>query len=309
MNKALKILGITIVLLVVIIVVLPAIMNSETETLNSEIRAGIPGEFIELTQGFTHYEEAGADTAQTVLLVHGFSSPYYIWDPTFEALKESGFRVIRFDLYGRGYSDRPLAEYNKEFYAKQIEDLLMALNIQEPIDILGLSMGGPISAEFAVRYPEKVNKLVLIDPVHECVDISVLKTPGIGEYVMNVYFAPSMKKTQLDVFYNPEAFTDLTAKFLPQTQYKGFKRAILLSLRNYMNEDKLPVYTKLGQLNKPVLLVWGEEDQKVPYNGNERVREVMECKFLSIEEAGHLPHYEKPELVNPGIIEFLNTKL
>lgn len=301
-----RILGVISILIIIIIAVLPAFLNDESESLNSEIRAQAPGKFIELSQGFTHYEEAGSDTAHTVLLVHGFSVPYYIWDSTFEALKNKGFHVIRFDLYGRGYSDRPDAEHNQDFFTKQIADLLLGLNIQKPINIIGLSMGGPISTEFTVKYPEKVNKLILIDPVHEAADISVLRTPVIGEYIMNVYFAPSMKKSQLEDFYNPEGFKDWPAKFKVQMKYKGFKKSILSTLRNYMSEDKLAVYEKLGQLDKPVFLIWGKEDDKVPFAGNERIREMLDCKFLSVEEAGHLPHCEKPELVNNSIINFLN---
>jgi pimeloyl-ACP methyl ester carboxylesterase len=307
MKKFKIITGIFFVMIVILIAVLPVYFNNESETLNPETRAEAPGKFIELPQGITHYEEAGPDTAQTVLLVHGFTVPCYIWDPTFEALKEKGFHVIRFDLYGRGYSDRPDAEYNHKFFTKQITDLLMALNIHKPIYIVGLSMGGAVSTEFTVNHPEKVNKVVLIDPVHKPTDISILTLPIIGEYVMNVYVAPSViTGNPLKSFYNPEAYADWPSKFSVQTKYKGFKKAILSTFRNYMTEDKLSAYKKLGQLHKPVFLIWGEEDATIPYVENERIREVVECKFLKVENAGHLPHYEKPELVNARIIEFLN---
>lgn len=73
-----------------------------------------------------------------------------------------------------------------------------------------------------------------------------------------------------------------------------------------MTEDKLNAYEELGKLVKPVLLIWGKEDQATPYEQNNRIRNVLTCKFLSVEAAGHLPHYEKPEIVNPEIIKFLN---
>lgn len=306
MKNLKKLLWVVFAVIVVFIAVLPLIVNKEVDTLDEETRIEAPGEFVNLDQGITHYEEAGLDTARTVLLVHGFSVPYYIWDPTFEALKNSGFHVIRFDLFGRGYSDRPNLLYNRDLFTKQIADLLNALNIENPIDIVGLSMGGPIVAQFTDRYPEKVNKVILIDPLHEAVNISVLKYPVIGEYLMNVYFAQSMKKKQLNDFYRPENFPDWPAKFLVQMNFKGFKRAILSSLRNYMSEDKLADYIQLGQLQKQVLLIWGEDDKTLPFEGNERIREVVECEFMSVKEAGHLPHMEHPELVHTKIIDFLH---
>lgn len=306
MKKVWKILGIIFGLIVLVVALLPVYFNTETGILDPYTRAQVSGDFIELPMGVTHYQEAGPDTGQTVLLVHGFSVPYYIWDPTFEALKNSGFHVIRFDLFGRGYSDRPQTEYNQALFTAQIKDLLSALEIQEAIHIIGLSMGGPITTEFTVSYPEKVDKVVLIDPVHESVDISVLKWPVMGEYLMSVYFAPYMIKSQLDDFYHPEAFGDWPPKFMAQMKFKGFNRAILSTLRNYMNTDKLPAYTSLGKLDKPVLLLWGTEDEKVPFDGNARIRSVLECEFWGIEETGHIPHYENPDPVNQRIIQFLH---
>lgn len=308
MKKSRNIIYIAISIIVFAIAVLPVIRNSETETLSPESRKDAPGKFIDLPLGTTHYENLGPDTARTVLLVHGFSVPFYLWDPTFEALQKQGFHVIRFDAYGRGYSDRPDLVYDKELFSKQISDLLTALGISEPIDIVGVSMGAPVVSEYTVKHPEKVNKVILIDPVHEAVDISIIKAPLLGEYIMNAYFAPSLPGRQAGDFYYPENYPGWSEKFKVQMKYKGFKRALLSTLRNYMNEDKILTYTELGQLNKEVLLIWGEDDKKVPYEGNERIRKLVECDFLSVQEAGHIPHFEYPEVVNKRIIEFLNRK-
>ena len=120
----------------------------ETQELNKEQRALAPGDFIKSSHGLTHYEDSGPRASQTVLLVHGFSVPYYIWGPTFNFLVKNGFRVIRYDLYGRGYSSRPDLAYNRELFLEQIETLLLARDVTEPIHIVGLSMGGPIVADY-----------------------------------------------------------------------------------------------------------------------------------------------------------------
>lgn len=305
MKKFKKTIWIVLAVIVIIIVVLPLFFDREDETINATIRAEAPGEFIELPQGVTQYQETGPDSAQTVLLVAGLGVPYHILDPTFEMLKKHGFHVIRYNHFGRGYSDRPDGKYNQQFFTKQIADLLEALEIDKAINIVGLSMGAPVSAEFTINYPEKVNKVVLISPMHEAEKIYVLKTPHIGEYIMHVFFGPSLVKKASDDFYKQEAFKDWPAKYNTQMKYKGFKKAILATLRNYMTEDKLPVYKKLNELNKPVFMIWGKEDKTFPYDGNERVRAVLDCEFLGVDDAGHLPHCVEAEFVNQRIIDFL----
>ena len=71
-----------------------------------------------------HYEIGGPANGQPVVLVSGFSSPYAVWDRTFEGLTAAGFRVVRYDHFGRGLSDRPDARYDPEFFDNQLEDLL-----------------------------------------------------------------------------------------------------------------------------------------------------------------------------------------
>ena len=67
---------------------------------------------------------AGRPDGRVVVLAAGFSVPYYIWDPTFAALTGAGFRVLRYDYYGRGYSDRPAIPFTDEMYVRQLDELL-----------------------------------------------------------------------------------------------------------------------------------------------------------------------------------------
>src|SRR5690606_26904086 len=73
--------------------------NPERETLDDAARRNAPGKFVRLSDGVTHYDVAGPDTGRTVVLVHGFSVPYYIWDSTSNALARGGYRVVRYDEY------------------------------------------------------------------------------------------------------------------------------------------------------------------------------------------------------------------
>src|SRR5258706_14425412 len=118
------------------------IMRDEIKELNNETRKFAGGSFIQLANGITHYELDGNESGEVVVLVHGFSVPYFIYDPPFKFLTESGFRVLRYDLFGRGFSDRPHCDYNLDLFVNQLADLLDAFRFTRPVNLIGLSMGG-----------------------------------------------------------------------------------------------------------------------------------------------------------------------
>src|SRR5512143_396463 len=116
--------------------------RTETKELNDDTRRLTGGSFVPLSDGVTHYELSNNTREQTVVLVHGFSVPYFIFDPTFHFLSQHGFRVLRYDLFGRGFSDRPDTKYNIDLFVRQLTELLDALRLSPPLNLIGLSMGG-----------------------------------------------------------------------------------------------------------------------------------------------------------------------
>lgn len=114
--------------------------DSESQELDAEARSLVTGKFVELPDGIVHYDLANPLDGKTVVLIHGFSVPYFIWDRNFEALTQADFRVLRFDLYGRGYSDRPNVAYNPDFFDRQLVNLLAALEIKGLVDLVGVSI-------------------------------------------------------------------------------------------------------------------------------------------------------------------------
>jgi len=127
-------------------------------------------------------------SARTVVLLSGMSVPYYLWAPTQAALAEAGYRVVRYDYYGRGLSDRPDAAYDLDMYDRQLVALLDSLKVSGPIDLAGASMGGVVAADFANRWPERVRSLTLIDPAFATIKGAPfpINVPGLGEYVWTI---------------------------------------------------------------------------------------------------------------------------
>lgn len=283
---------------------------NETKGLNESARKGAGGSFVTLGDGVTHYELGGDENGEPVILVHGFSVPYFIFDPTFEFLSAQGFRVLRYDHFGRGFSDRPNVNYDIHLFTRQLEELLDALNLKN-INLAGLSMGGPITAAFADKHPEVISRHILIDPAGaRAVELSRLletvKMPILGELLLGLFGSASMVKGIASDLFTPQLVEEFQEKYKVQMQYRGFKRAILSTIRNDMLGSFIETYRRVGKLEKNTLLLWGREDKTMPFEHNTDIRNAIpHAQFHVIENCGHIPHFEKPGEVNPILLEFL----
>ena len=300
------------ILLSVLIIFLPYFLcHGESEILDENFRKQSSEKFVQLRDGFTHYEEAGVENKDALVLVHGFSTPYPIWDKNFLELSRH-FHVYRYDLYGRGFSDRPDLKYDEKLFAAQLEDFVKQMKLDR-FHLAGVSMGGAISVHFANRHPEMIKKLVLIDPAGMPMDVGLLgkltRLPVLGEYMINVFGNLSFKSGFKSNFYNEIDYSDLQKKYLSQLVYKGYKRAILSTIR-YMPLDRMEnEYADLGRKNISILLVWGKQDTVIPFETAARIQShIPSLKLLAVDSCGHTPQYEKPETVNPALIEFLKGK-
>jgi pimeloyl-ACP methyl ester carboxylesterase len=282
----------------------------ETRELNETARNETGGLFIELTDGITHYQMGGNEDDDPIVLVHGFSVPYFIFDPTYEFLCKRGFHVLRYDLIGRGLSDRPRLNYDIHLFVRQLKDLLDALNFKR-VHLLGLSMGGPITAAFIDQYPEYILSHILIDPAGaRALQLSrLLKVgtlPFLGELILGLVGSASMvKKIAADLFTS-ELVQEFQEKYKVQMQFHGFQRAILSTLRNRMLESFFGVYERVGKLDIPTLVFWGRQDATIPFEHSaDLLKAIPHAQLVVIENCGHIPHYERPSEVHPILLEFL----
>jgi pimeloyl-ACP methyl ester carboxylesterase len=285
----------------------PVLRNAEHQSLDAAARRQAPGQFVQLSHGMVNYQAAGPADGRPVVLVHGFSVPQYVFDRTREALAGAGFRVVSFDLYGRGWSDRPDVTYDRDLLAGEVNDLMDALHMPRA-DVVGLSMGGAVVGHFAALHPERVRSLVLIAPFTQPHDISVMAWPGVGEYAFRSWYLPSLASNQTGDFPHPERFADWPPRFLPQMQYDGFGRAILSTIRNVVPHSSVPDFEAVGKSGVPVQLVWGERDVTVPYAQHADVqRAIPQAQFVSLPGIGHLPVVEDPAAVHPKLVDFLRA--
>jgi pimeloyl-ACP methyl ester carboxylesterase len=219
--------------------------------------------------------------------------------------------VLRYDLFGRGFSDRPDTNYNIDFFVRQLAELLDALRLTRPVTLLGLSMGGPIIAAFTARYPQRVANLILIDPAGARPAVfskmlNVLTKPVIGEAILSLAGTGGMVRAIAADFFDKKLVEQFQQRYIVQMQFKGFRRAILSSIRNHMLESFLGTYRKVGTLNKPVMLLWGRHDTTVPLEHSEDIGAVIpNIEFHVLENSSHIPHYEQPNETNSLLLDFL----
>jgi pimeloyl-ACP methyl ester carboxylesterase len=289
-----------------VLIAVPLVRNQEHGPLDANARRQAPGQFVTLSHGIVHVRIAGPEQGRPVVLVHGFSVPSYVFDKTSDDLAASGFRVIRFDLYGRGWSDRPDVDYDRRLFAEQLLELMDTLQIPKA-DVLGLSMGGAIVGRFVAEHPERVRSVVLVAPLTHPQDIGPMAWPGVGEWLNRSWFLPSLAASQLGDFPHPERMAGWPERFKPQMRYDGFGRAILSTIRHTAAGSSMPDFEKVGKTGLPVLLVWGDRDTTVPYAHHVDVqRAIPQARLLSLPGIGHLAVVEDPAAVDPQIAAFLN---
>ena len=284
--------------------------NTEVLTLDDAARKNVSGSFVQLTDGITHYELAGSDTGKVVVLVHGFSVPYYIWDSTFVKLVDEGYRVLRYDEFGRGFSDRPEKVYEAAFLRRQLEELLTKLNLSSVHAIAGLSFGGPVVTDFVVHHPTEVDKVILVDPVYPVPPDGAGGSPYPESFMnfMMALYPEDMVNGQLTDLKYPERFPQWGDQYKVQMRYKGLRQALISTRLHYATPKQMrATYQQLDLLGKSVLLIWGIEDNTTPFSSSDQLRKVLHTDFFPIEDAAHLPHMEKASLVNEKILKFLKV--
>ena len=132
--------------------------------MDAQARADAPGEFASLSNGITHYQFHGPVDGPLVVCVHGLTTPSFVYEGLAKRLMERGYRVLVYDHYGRGYSDRPKGDQDRAFFVSHLEELLEHLNIDTPFDLVGYSMGGWVVTAYAAIHPTTIKRLFLLAP-------------------------------------------------------------------------------------------------------------------------------------------------
>ncbi len=282
----------------------PFVMELRKPRLGERDRALAPGRFAQLSQGVTHYRWYD-DKARgpVVVCVHGLTTPSFVWNDIAAQLDALGYRVLAYDLFGRGYSDRPAAPQTREFFVQQLEELLRHEGIHEDVTLMGYSMGGSIATCFAARNPHVLRRLVLVAPAgmgHSQGAIArfCVGVPVVGDWLFRIVFPFHHRRgaAKLPRQGVPEAIAEAQEAELNR---RGYVPAVLSSMRRMLSETLETEHRAIARANIPVLAIWAAADEVIPLGGMGRLtdwnRDALQAQ---IEGAGHaLPMTHPDEVV------------
>jgi pimeloyl-ACP methyl ester carboxylesterase len=270
--------------------------------------------FIDVDGTRVHYQEAGEDGAPPLILIHGFASSTLVWSKVFLRLAAAGYRVIAVDLLGYGYSAKPRnGEYTIAGQTKLLKGFLDALGLRRA-NIVGCSYGGAVAATYALDYPERVEKLVLVGTVSnnrplEFKLMRVFSAPVFGDVVSPLLIGSRrLLRRRMKRVYDRHAWVlderRVDARHLP-LRAAGSHRAIIRTVRAW---DAERISRDAHLITQPTLLLWGENDQDIPVADGERLHEQIQgSRLIVFLNCGHLPHEEYPEAFTDVVIDFCKS--
>ena len=251
-----------------------------------------------------------------VLLIHGLGGYLETWIYNIGALSKH-FTAYALDLPGHGLSEGPVANYTLECCTHRIAVGFMAALRIERASLVGHSLGGLVCLSVAIHFPQKVDKLVLVDSAglnKEAPLIYRLATlPVLGDILLKPTIKPLIKAGMEKGFYNPEIIpdemVDLSYKYWRTPK---FKRALANLLRHNASIDGLHpeviVTDKLHLVQSPTLLIHGKQDQVIPVDYARLACKIIpNVKCQVIDRCGHCPHIEKATQFNDLVASFLSV--
>jgi pimeloyl-ACP methyl ester carboxylesterase len=272
----------------------------------------LPGRFLSIGGQRVFYHRTGH--GRPVVLLHGFAVSHWCFRHIIPGLAESN-DVIAIDLPGSGESDRPPpAEYRYDApaYMETVLGVLDALGL-ESASLVGHSMGGGVALYTAARRPERVDRLVAIDPL--CypyrlpLEGRALLVPVVGPAIFHAFFSRPVVRNYMrrQVYRDPALATEEWVDYLwERLNRPGGIPAVHASLQ--FCHDPGVIARTVRAIRSPTLIVWGDEDKVFPAAFGARLQsDIAGAELHVVRECGHAPPEEKPAEVVKVVSEFLGA--
>lgn len=307
--------------LVVVFILLWLPYFIKTSSLKTISETDIPevGGWAPLVQGNLYYRwyEPEISNNEIVVLVHGFSTPHFVWDGMKEFLVDAGYKVLVYDHFGRGFSERPSVVYDQDLYVESLKGLLDYQNISQSVHLVGYSMGGPVVGYFTQQYPDSVKSISFIAPAGFMKEDSVSRIavmPVVGDWFWQVfgkwlYFREVRNEATSSDDSVGLSESKFVKKYSVQMKYKGLIEALLSTVRNFNFFNAKRMFDKVGDLKIPTITIWGTDDGVVPFAGSsELMQSIPHSELKIINEGKHDIAYANPSIVGNTILEFLDKQ-
>ncbi len=298
-------------LLVFILIIVNVIFFAITDDIPieklKENYANEQSKFIEIDGMQVHYRDEGK--GMPFLLLHGTGASLHTWDEWTARLKDD-YRVIRLDLPAFGLTGpHPKRDYRIESYASFVNKFLDTLAI-DSLYLAGNSLGGNIAWYYAAGHPDKIKKLILVDPSGYMKKstlpwvLKLARTPILNLIIK--YFTPkSLVENNLkQVYYDESKITPaLIDRYYDLTLRKGNRTAFIDRAKTDMTDHS----EMLKGIGTPTLIIWGKEDTWIPVSDGELFEANMPNAQLAVlANTGHVPMEENPQESLQAVIDFLD---
>ncbi len=261
------------------------------------------------TNARIHFRDEGDPDGPALVLVHGYSDSLHTWEEWVRILSDE-FRIVSIDMPAHGLTGRvPDDDYSPEAMVAAIHGVVTALRM-ECFSIAGNSMGGQISWLYTAAYPDRVEKLVLLDasgyPDHRPPPrwMQVLGFPGLAQVFRHISPRPLLESGWKAAFADQSRATpELFQRLEDMIRREGTRDA--LRIRRESWPSRIPV-ERLATIQQPTLILWGEKDVLVPPEHAELFnRDIANSRVIMYENVGHLPMQEIPERSAEDVRDFL----
>jgi pimeloyl-ACP methyl ester carboxylesterase len=264
--------------------------------------------------GSMHVERYGHG-GSPILLVHGFGTCAFLWREVGPELASANRTAFAVDLFGYGESDRPFdAQFGIASQSDYLDHALTALRLSKAT-IVGVDLGGAVAMHLAYSRPERVERLVLVNPIAfdevPADDIKTLQR-NTARFAIRVSrgllgAAPLVRELLERSVAAPDKMPDrLVARYMaPYVGQEGLNHLLTLA-RAVDGEDMLDI--ELGQLDCPTLIVWGDQDRFLSPKMADRLADTIPgSRLVRLPGTGRLVPEEAPETLANMILEFVGT--
>lgn len=273
-----------------------------------------PSQFVNVAGMSVHFRDEGPkDDPEPIILIHGTGASLHTWDAWNAALVDER-RIIRFDLPAFGLTGpEPNDNYTIENYAQFVVAVLDKLHISTGV-LVGNSLGGYIAWATGVLHPTRVSKLVLVDAsgypyAAKSVPLAfkLAQMPVIKHVIKNVLPRGLVQGSLENVYGNPELVTDdLVDRYFDLATREGNRAALA---QRFKQTVPGPLVQRLGEINIPTLIIWGEKDNLIPLVFAERFHgDIQNSQLVTFKHLGHVPHEEGPIETVTALKTFIQHK-
>ena len=259
------------------------------------------------------YLDVGA--GPPVILIHGFGGSMWQWEQQQHALSQH-FRVLTLDLPGAGLSDKPEIDYRPDQMLDYFVGFMDAVKIPQAT-LVGNSMGAGLAIGMALAHPTHVAKLILIDGLPPNV-MEKLTSPSVRRALEtsapswlvsfgNMLFGGLMIESVLkEIIHDPALLTPAVIERSNRNRQRPGLIKPIMTVRENLPLWESGFATRVGEITHPTLVIWGEEDRVFPIAVGEELHQTIKgSQFSRIPKAGHIPQWERPDLVNQELITFI----